>query len=697
MPDFSVRNDDAAKALFDAYYNEDIDPRMIALSASNSLSGIWDVNFVTKKTTWCSRLKTMFGLFPNTVPDSGSLYKIMHPDDLESIQKILLRHQKIDDPFEFECRIMRPCDQKVIWVHSTGRTLLDENGKAIRMVGSIMDITYLKHAEEAAKRSDKAKSNFLANMSHEIRTPMNGVLGMAELLKSADLAPREKSLVDIIERSGNALITIINDILDFSKIEAGQMELERRPFQLREAIEDVIALLSNTASESGVDLLLKMQPHLPLTYVGDVGRIRQILTNIIGNAVKFTSEGHILIDVSGDTTDDQANLTIKIEDTGVGIPEDKIEHIFNQFAQVDETTTRKFGGTGLGLSISKNLIELMNGDISVTSVEGQGSTFILSVSLPIREDFKPQQTNQYDLKGTTILIVDDNEINREILKTQLTEWGCRCVAAPSVHVAIEVLKRAHEKNIPIDLAIVDFHMPKLNGEDFVRHIEAIKTFSEIPLIILSSVDDSALRARMKEHNIAEFLTKPVRSSLLSDTIKTALNNAKHKEIKSPRKDVVKPLASISPSIKHSETIQNQSEIDVLIAEDNDVNQLYCKYVMEQLGLSFKIVPNGRAAVYKWKLLSPKIILMDISMPEMNGYDAARAIRDLETRDQLAHTPIIAVTAHVLNDTQDLCLESGMDGYLSKPLAIERLKKCLVKWNVIPNQSANLQTANMTAK
>ncbi len=541
-------------------------------------------------------------------------------------------------------------------------------------IGVRTDVTELVKAKREAERAGIAKSEFLANMSHEIRTPMNGIMGMAELLQSSELGPRETEFVNVINRSGQALLTIINDILDFSKIESGQMELEHIPFHLRDCIEDITALLSTKISDSGIDFLLRIQPDLPTCYLGDVGRIRQILTNIVGNAVKFTQAGHILIDVSGTVDNDTAALTIKVEDTGVGIPPDKLDHIFTKFSQADGSTTREFGGTGLGLTISRKLVESMGGSIVVESVLGEGSTFTISLSLPIEEDIIEPTLQHLNITGAKVLVIDDNEVNRDILKEQLAHWGCQCIAAPSVKVGLAVLDRAKQKNIKLDLIIVDYQMPESNGEDFVRALNAHPDHAHIPAIMLSSVDRTELRQRMKALNISAFLTKPARGSVLHNAIGDVLCGHL-----TPQPHI--PCAAQQTPEKPKEPIISR-HVDVLIAEDNEVNQTYARYVMEDLGLSFKIVENGRLAVDKWKLLSPKIILMDISMPEMNGWEATAEIRAIESSQNLPRTPIIAVTAHAMKSDKAECLENDMDDYLSKPLSIKALKEKLIHWGVI---------------
>ena len=578
------------------------------------------------------------------------------------------------------------------WVESRKSYYETSSGEPY-IIGVLTDITKLeeqkrliKAAELKAREASISKSQFLANMSHEIRTPMNGIMGMSELLLTSELNARQTDFANIINRSGEALLTIINDILDFSKAEAGKIELDIQPFHLRNCIEDVTALLASTITETGLDLLVRIQPGLPKMFMGDAGRIRQVLTNIIGNAVKFTNAGHVYINVSGDIIDGMANLNIQVIDTGIGIDSDKLEHVFDKFSQVDGSTTRQYGGTGLGLSISKHLTDLMNGDISVSSTLGEGTEFSISLPLPVAELLETnKKRSKQNIAGSNILIIDDNPINRSILKEQLSHWRCESAAVESSQLGLAVLQKAFEKNIKIDLIILDYQMPGQNGEDFYRAKQKREAFADIPVIMLSSIDSCELRHRMKSLDINGFITKPARSSVLYDAIADAVCGPIILAEKNTNPPDINLTARPSPLV-------TAKHVDVLIAEDNEVNQIYASYVMEELGLTFETAPNGKIAVEKWQQLSPKAVLMDISMPEMNGYEATQAIRDIEKAQGLAPTLIIAVTAHSMQGDKHACLKNGMDDYLSKPLAIKALKQCLESWDVLMNQSSERKQA-----
>ncbi|MEK1895164.1 MAG: response regulator [Rhizobium sp.] len=548
------------------------------------------------------------------------------------------------------------------------------------------DVTEAKEREAELERllaraeaADRVKSEFLANMSHEIRTPMNGVLGMAELLAKTNLDTRQKTFIDIIVKSGNALVTIINDILDFSKIDAGQMTLRRTTFDLVEAIEDVATLLSSPAAEKNIELLVRTAPDLPSAVIGDAGRFRQIIANLLGNAVKFTERGHVLVDVGfAPGAQDEIMASIRVQDTGIGIPGEKLESIFDKFSQIDASSTRRHEGTGLGLAITAGLVDLFGGYLEVDSQPGEGSVFTVNLPFVVAAArlAKPLPVN---VMGARVLVVDDNAVNRQILTEQLALWGFDGAAAEDGPAAMAILEAAHEFGIGIDAVVLDYQMPGMNGAGIARKLLIDRRFERLPIIFLTSMDISGTEKEFAALNGQAYLMKPARATVLRNTIVDVVRASRAKQmtvaVTMPPSVQAEPppLPKVQPS-KRAPT----EFIDVLVAEDNEVNQIVFTQILQETGRNFLVVGNGWEAVEAWERYTPRIIMMDVSMPVMNGHDATRAIRDRE-RGQGHRVPIIGVTAHALEADCDLCLEAGMDDYMSKPISPELLEEKLELW------------------
>lgn len=581
-------------------------------------------------------------------------------------------------------------DGEVVWLSISGRPVIDGEGMFLGYRGIGRDISQMKLKEEAlrdaierAETANTLKSEFLANMSHEIRTPMNGVMGMAELLAKTELNDKQKTFANIIVKSGSALLKIINDILDFSKIDAGQLVLEHQPFNLVEIIEDVAALISSSASEKGLELAVRVDPDLPDQFVGDGGRLRQIVTNLVGNAVKFTDGGDVYIEVAAHPKPDpdQKNhkLVFRVKDSGIGIPEDQIDKIFGMFSQVDGSVTRKHGGTGLGLAISASLVKLMGGEIEVESCVGEGSTFSFTITLPSHEEAARSAPVPRNLRGASILVVDDNETNRSILLEHLRTWNFEAAACESAVQAKAVLNAAVEKGIPVDLVILDYHMPEVNGAELAVDIRGTVELSDLPIIMLTSVDQTEEGEVFSRLGIDGHLTKPVRSNLLLKTIVQALHGTAPQQ---------QPRPESAPQELDTEADQDSSDktaaIDVLVADDNDVNRAVFTQILTNAGYSYKIASNGAEAVQYFHKYSPRVVCMDVSMPVMNGYEATQQIRESEHAGG-ARTPIIGITAHALAEDRAKCKDAGMDDYLAKPVSPQALVEMIGSWYQAPEQ------------
>jgi PAS domain S-box-containing protein len=556
-------------------------------------------------------------------------------------------------------------DGKHSWVATTRLPLLDREGRIVGTLGISHDITGQKQAaeqmriaKEAAEAASRAKGDFLANMSHEIRTPLNAIIGMTELVLDTDLAASQREYLKLVLESSESLLTVINDILDFSKIEAGKLVLESSEFELRESLGDALKSLAFRAHRKGLELAAEIHPDVPERLLGDAGRLRQVLVNLVGNSIKFTEAGEVIVEVTCPSrTEEAAELCISVRDTGIGIPPEKLAAIFEAFEQVDTSTTRKYGGTGLGLAICSRLVTLMAGRIWVDSRVGQGSTFSFTARFGLAHG-EPLPKPAVAVQGTRVLVVDDNATNRRILDEILRSWDMQPLRVAGAREALQVLRDAFRAGQPIPLVLTDANMPEIDGFMLAEQIKQDRELGSTVIMMLSSADRPGEIAHCEQMGLAAYLVKPIKQSELFDAVVMVLGVNAVDEKPPPASTERPPLASLPP-------------LRVLLVEDSPINQRLAVALLQKHGHHVTVANDGLEAVATLESQAFDLVLMDVQMPEMDGYEATAKIRQRE-RQTGRHIPIVAMTAHAMKGDRESCLAAGMDGYVAKPIRAQQV-------------------------
>jgi PAS domain S-box-containing protein len=651
--------------------------RLMALNASDLL---YVYRQDTGKVEWFGRVDGLLGFAEREFPRSREAWEQrIHPEDLGRVQAACSRSRECGEPFLVDYRIQRIDGQWLHWSDRGRPVYDDEEGRGIiKFVGACTDITERKRAEgelikakDAAEAANLAKSEFLANMSHEIRTPMNGIIGMSGLLLGTKMTVEQLDFAETIRASAESLLTIINGILDFSKIESGKLTFETLDFHLRELVDSTMELLAEQAHSKQVELISWLPREVHKQLRGDPGRLRQVLLNLLANAVKFTEAGEVVLQIEQvDESESDVTLRFVVKDTGIGIAPEVQRNLFQPFTQADGSTTRKFGGTGLGLAISRQLIEMMRGSIGVESVPGRGSTFWFTVrlqkqaggatSLTVREEF---------FLGHRTLVVDDNETNRKVLHHYLTAWRVKNDCVSSGPEALQTLRQAAAEGEPFTLVITDLRMPEMDGLMLARAIRADPEIPRPKVILATSTGRYLTEAEARENGVDACLLKPLRQSLLYDGVVSLLMGQRPSRVGDGEGEGETSLLTGEPP-------EAPKPLRVLVAEDNPVNQKVTLHQLRRLGYTADVVANGLEVLATLERIPYDLILMDCQMPEMDGYETTRQIRQRENERQLPRVRIVAVTANAMEGDRERCLEAGMDEFVTKPVRVDHLAAVL---------------------
>jgi PAS domain S-box-containing protein len=654
----------------------------LSLALESAGAGTWSWDIAKDIVHWDLYMHRLFGIKPGSFPGYlEGVINLIHPDDRRRITESVKDALGDGEGYESEFRVVHP-DGSLHHISAKGKVYRNQDGKPVRLTGVCWDVSAhkqadadLHHAKEIAESlavqaedASRAKSAFLAAMSHEIRTPLNGVIGMTGLLLETPLNLEQHEYIDTIRISGEALLGVINDILDFSKIESGRMEIESVDFGVHALVDDVIEISAGQTHKKGVAIGAFIEPNVPEWVTGDPARIRQVLNNLLSNAAKFTDKGEVSLHVKlAAKKGAQITLLFEVVDSGIGISPEVRARLFKPFQQGDVSTSRKYGGTGLGLAISKRLVEMMGGTLDAESLIGRGTRFWFTIQLiecpsPVLPMARTDYQVPEELHGARILCVDDNAINREIVKRQIEAWHLLCDTAINAAEALSMLKKAAAEGKPYDLALVDFVMPGMNGVEMVQILRQLRDISKTPVIMLVSSGNTINQEGLKELGVAITLSKPLRQGKFCEAL----------------------IASLSKRTLDSEKFMCVAEVKskksekILLAEDNAINQQVALRMLEKLGYSADVCVNGLEVLNAVKKIQYDLILMDCQMPEMDGYRVTTEIRKLEKKTK-THALIIAMTAHVLKGDREKCLEAGMDDYIPKPIDMKLLSARLEFW------------------